>query len=62
MKITPALIKLFEKDQDEHGTKLAIRNLLWLKYTGDLADIGVTRVRTTTKVPKGYTEANVQHR
>jgi hypothetical protein len=49
MKITSSLIKDFEADQEKHGTKTAIFNLLWLKARQDLDDLGVTRVQTSTK-------------
>jgi hypothetical protein len=47
MKITPALVKLFKQDQKAYGLKVAMTNLLWLKASKDLTDLGVKKLKTT---------------
>lgn len=46
VKITNSLVKTFEKDQKEYGTKLALTNFVWLLATGLLHDLGIGNVKT----------------
>lgn len=52
MKVTKVVVKQFELDQKEHGTKLAIINLLWSVASIMLTDLGVNRVRTSWRKDK----------
>ena len=46
MKLTKQVIKQFEKEQKDYGTKVALFNILW-SVAGDLMkDIGVTNIKT----------------
>lgn len=55
MKITRAVVTQFEQDQKDHGTKVALSNLLWLVASDLMTDLGVTRVRTTYQdKPEGW--------
>lgn len=47
MKLTNALVKKFESDQSDYGTKTALYNVLWQSATEQLKNLGVTGIRTT---------------
>lgn len=47
MKVTDALVKMFLQDQEMHGTRTALRNVLWLQASEQMHDLDdVDRVRT----------------
>lgn len=46
MKVTNEFVKLFEADQELHGTKVALKNVFWNLASNLLKDIGVTRLTT----------------
>ena len=52
MKIDKVLVEMVEHDQKNHGTKVAISNLLWLLCSELLGDIGVSGIKTTYKKEK----------
>lgn len=52
MKVTSDLVKLFKKDQEKHGTKTAMQNLLWLNADAQMKDLGVKKVKTDYKGEK----------
>lgn len=45
MKITKNLIALFEQEQRQYGTKVALQNFLWVVAQQILKDLGATRTR-----------------
>jgi len=45
MKITKALVKEFEHQQKEFGTKVAIYNIVWTIATNLLKDIGIKHIK-----------------
>lgn len=47
MKITKTAVRQFEQDQEQHGTKTAIENVLWAVAHQQLQDVGVRRTQTT---------------
>ena len=49
MKVTAELVKLFEREQKKYGTKVAVKNLLWLNAEKQLLDLGAKKVRTEFK-------------
>lgn len=49
MKITPKVVKFFESEQKQFGTKVALTNLLWGFAAVILTDLGVSRIRTSWK-------------
>lgn len=46
MKLTKAVVRQFESDQKEHGTKVALTNVIWLIAADLFRSVGVTRIRT----------------
>lgn len=52
MRITRDKVKLFEDTQEQHGTKVAIENVLWLLASEILTDIGVKHLKTSYKENK----------
>lgn len=46
MKLTKNLIKHFEQEQKEFGTKVALYNLIWQIATELMTDLGITRIKT----------------
>lgn len=49
MKLTNAVVKQFERDQEEYGTKVALYNIIWIIASDILKGIGVTKIKTQTK-------------
>jgi len=49
MKLTKKTVAMFEEEQQRYGTEVALYNVIWLLAAEVLQNIGVTRVRTTTK-------------
>lgn len=49
MKLTKAVVRQFEQDQQEHGTRTALFNLLWLKAADDLRAIDVVKIKTVER-------------
>jgi hypothetical protein len=50
MRITKSVINSFEEDQRDHGTEVALHNILWQLAAGLLKDLGATKVTTTYHV------------
>lgn len=46
MKLTKTVIKQFEADQKQHGTKIALFNFVWEIAAKLFNDIGVTSIKT----------------
>jgi hypothetical protein len=46
MKITKALVKEFEAEQAEYGTKVALHNVIWNLAAQLLRDLGIERIST----------------
>ena len=53
MKITKAVIREFERQQKQHGTAVAMQNVLWGVAANLLRDIGVNRIRTSYAKHRG---------
>jgi hypothetical protein len=53
MKLTRNLVRLFEFDQEQYGTSVALCNMLWLTATELLTDIGVKNIKTVHKNGSG---------
>jgi hypothetical protein len=49
MKITKSLIRMFENDQENCGTEIAIYNLIWQISAELLKDIGIKQIKTSDK-------------
>lgn len=49
MKLTDQVVKQFERDQKEHGTKVALYNIIWLLAADILKGIGVSHIKTGKK-------------
>lgn len=47
MKITDRVVRQFETEQKQHGTKVALSNVIWLIADDLLRGIGVKNVKTT---------------
>jgi len=47
MMLTNAMVKWFEDEQREYGTKTALSNLLWTVAASLFEGIGITRIQTT---------------
>ena len=47
MRLTNAMVKWFEDEQREYGTKTALSNLLWTVAASLFEGLGITRIRTT---------------
>lgn len=47
MKISSAIVKQFESDQKQGGTKVAIQNVVWQLAASLLRDIGVKGISTS---------------
>lgn len=47
MRLTNAMVKWFESEQRDYGTKTAMSNLLWMVAESIFAGIGITRIRTS---------------
>lgn len=52
MKLTPQVVKQFENDQKQHGTRTALYNIIWLVATEILHGIGVKNIKTSDKPSK----------
>ncbi len=59
MKVTKTVIKEFENEQKQFGTKVAITNVIWLIASELLKDIGVKKVSTTYKNGSSDPERNL---
>jgi len=46
MKITKSLVKQFENDQKENGTKTALFNIIWMLAAEILNDLGIKSIKT----------------
>ena len=46
MKLTNIMVKQFELEQKEFGTKIALQNILWQVATGLLKDLGIKSIKT----------------
>lgn len=46
MKITDDIVQQFEDEQRQHGTEVAIHNLLWKSAAEQMNDLGITSIRT----------------
>lgn len=46
MKLTKKEVEFFEEDQKQHGTKIAMFNLIWIIAVDMLNDIGVKNIKT----------------
>lgn len=46
MKITKEIVKQFEIEQKENGTKIAIYNVIFLVATKILKDLGIKSIKT----------------
>jgi hypothetical protein len=53
MKLTNAVIREFERDQRDYGTRTALHNLLWQVAAGVLRDLGAKRISTTYRTKRG---------
>jgi D-alanyl-D-alanine carboxypeptidase len=51
MKLTKEVIKQFEQEQKDYGTKTALFNIIWQIAGQLMTDIGVKGIKT-----KGYNE------
>ena len=49
MKLTNAVVKQFETDQKEFGTKVALYNVIWQLAADILKGIGVSHIETSEK-------------
>lgn len=49
MKLTNQAVKQFEQDQKEHGTKVALYNIIWQLAADILKGIGVKHIKTSEK-------------
>lgn len=47
MKLTKAVVKQFEQEQAQFGTRIALSNILWLVASSIMTGIGVTRLRVS---------------
>ncbi len=52
MRLNKEVIKRFEAEQKQHGTEIALFNVIWEIASDLLKGIGVTRIRTSTKRKK----------
>lgn len=48
MKLTKSVIKMFEDDQKNYGTKIALFNIIWQIAEELMRDIGVKGIKTTS--------------
>jgi hypothetical protein len=46
MKLTKTVIKNFEQEQKEFGTKTALFNIIWIIASELLKDIGIKNIKT----------------
>ena len=46
MKLTKMVIKQFEQDQKDYGTRTALFNVIWIIASQLLEDIGVKGIKT----------------
>lgn len=51
MRLTKAVVRQFESEQKQFGTKTALHNVLWQVAAGLLRDLGIKRIRTSEKAP-----------
>lgn len=51
-RIKRPTVKQFELDEADSGTAVALYNAIWIIASDILHDIGVKRIRTSTKTPK----------
>lgn len=49
MKLTKHVIKHFEQEQKEYGTKTALYNIIWTIASDLLKDQGIKRIKTFEK-------------
>lgn len=49
MKLTNKLVKQFEQEQKEFGTRVALHNIIWLLAADILKGIGVKHIKTSEK-------------
>lgn len=49
MKITASVIKQFETEQKQFGTKIALHNIIWQVSSGLMKQIGVKSIKTAYK-------------
>jgi len=49
MKITKELVKYFDQEQKEFGTKVALHNLMWKFASQLLKDLGAKSIKTSYK-------------
>lgn len=47
MKLTKAVVKQFEQEQKQHGTQVALYNVIWQIAYDLLKGIGVTHIKTS---------------
>ncbi len=47
MRLTDSMVKWFEREQRDYGTKTAMSNLLWMVAESIFAGIGVRSIKTT---------------
>jgi len=52
MRLTQSMVKWFEQEQREYGTKTAMSNLLWMVAESIFAGIGVRSIKTTYRSKK----------
>lgn len=52
MKLTKQLIKLFESDQKNYGTEVALYNWQWMQAAKLFKDLGITSIHAHTKKPR----------
>jgi hypothetical protein len=52
MKVTPKLVKLFEREQKKYGTDVALHNFQWLSVTDQMRQLGATHIETEYDQPK----------
>jgi hypothetical protein len=45
MKVTKALVRAFRLDQESYGTKVALKNILWLAADTQLRELGAKAVK-----------------
>lgn len=46
MKLTNTIVKHFENEQKEFGTKIALQNILWQVAAGLFRDLGIKSIKT----------------
>lgn len=46
MKLTKSVIKHFEQEQKDHGTEVALFNIVWSIASDLLKDLGIKSIKT----------------